>query len=84
MIKKEHKFLKTPNKNSNSIFDLLEMTGKVGEFLVYLVPYLILTSIGTLIKMTFLTLISLATFNQWIKLKNLWNRKYISSQIGNP
>ncbi len=72
------------NKKQTPILDLIDGLMTNSESLLFAIPYLILTSIGTAIKLTFLTLLSILSFNQWIKLKNLWNIGFLKSNLGNP
>ena len=72
------------NKKETPILDFIDGMITNSEGILFAIPYLILTSIGTLIKLFFLTLLSVLSFNQWIKLRNLWNKTFLSSNLGNP
>ncbi|CAL2078664.1 hypothetical protein [Tenacibaculum sp. 190524A02b] len=76
--------MKKTKKKSDSIFDSLDILSESFEGLLFGIPYFITTSIGTLIKVLFLSLISLLTLNQLIKLKKLWSKKYLILNIANP
>jgi len=76
--------LKKIEKKSDSLFNSLDIVFESIEGLMFGIPYLIMTSIGTLVKVFFLSLISLVTFNQLIKLKKLWTKQYVRSNIVNP
>ena len=72
------------NKKENPILDFIDEFITDSESILFAIPYLILTSIGTIIKLMFLTLTAILSFNQWIKLKDLWNREFVKKNIGNP
>jgi hypothetical protein len=72
------------NKKATPILDFIDGLFTNSESILSVIPYLILTSIGTIIKLIFLTVLSIFSFNQWIKLKDLWNKKYLKTNLGNP
>jgi hypothetical protein len=54
------------------------------EGLLFGIPYIILTSVGTLLKLIVLTLISLLTFNKLIKIIDLWKKENLILNLINP
>lgn len=76
--------MKKVKKKSDSIFDSLSLLIDGIEGLLFVIPSMIITTIGTLIKLIFLSLISLLTFNKFIKLKDLWSKNYLTSNLKNP
>ncbi len=72
------------NKKQTPILDFIDGLLTNHESILFSIPYLILTSIGTVIKLIFLTFISILSFNQWIKLKDLWNKEFLKTNFGNP
>ena len=72
------------NKKETPILDFIDGFITNSESILFAIPYLILTSAGTIIKLVFLTLTAILTFNQWIKLKDLWNKEFLKKNIGNP
>ncbi|WP_027391956.1 hypothetical protein [Aquimarina latercula] len=76
--------MKKTEKKSDSLFNNLDVLFESIEGLMFGTPYLIMTSMGTLIKVLFLSFISLVMFNQLIKLKKLWSKEYLMSNIVNP
>ncbi len=72
------------NSKWKSIADLIWETPTTLEGIFVAIPYLILNSIGTIIKVIFLSLIAILTLNKWKKLNELWNKKYLKDNITNP
>ncbi|WP_165750566.1 hypothetical protein [Cellulophaga sp. Z1A5H] len=72
------------NKKETPILDFIDGLLTNSEGILFAIPYLILTSIGTVIKLIFLTLLCIFSFNQWIKLKDLWNKRYLKTNLVNP
>ena len=64
---------KTEKNNWNDDFDSI--------FLI--VPFFLFTIVGSLIKFTFLNLIALLSFNNYIKFNDLWKKENISEYLGN-
>jgi hypothetical protein len=64
---------KTEKNNWNVDFDSI--------FLI--VPFFLFTIVGSLIKFTFLNLIALLSFNNYIKFNDLWKKENISEYLGN-
>ncbi|SDT03588.1 hypothetical protein [Winogradskyella sediminis] len=64
---------KTEKNNWNVDFDNI--------FLI--VPFFLFTIVGSLIKFTFLNLIALLSFNNYIKFNDLWKKENISEYLGN-
>jgi hypothetical protein len=48
------------------------------------IPYLILNIIGTFLKLILFSLIAILSLNKWMKLNELWSKKYFKSNISNP
>ena len=72
------------NSKWESIADLIWEAPQTIEGFLIAIPYLILNSIGTIIKVLCLSFISLLTLNKWIKLGELWNKKHLKDNIANP
>ena len=72
------------NSKWESIADLIWEVPQTIEGFLIAIPYLILNSIGTIIKVLFFSFISLLSFNKWIKISELWNKKYLKDNIANP
>ena len=72
------------NKNETPILDFIDGLFTNSENFLFAIPYLILTTIGTAIKLIFLSLLSILSLNLWVKLKNLWNRRYLKRNLENP
>ena len=72
------------NKKETPILDFIDGFITNSESILFSIPYLILTSVGTIIKLLFLTLTAVLSFNQWIKLIDLWNKEFLKKNIGNP
>ena len=72
------------NKKGTSILDFIDGLYTNSEMIVFSIPYLILTSVGTIIKLIFFSLLSIISFNKWIELKGLWNKKYLETNLANP
>ncbi|MCC1485628.1 hypothetical protein [Winogradskyella immobilis] len=72
------------NKKGTPILDFIDGLFTNSEMIIFSIPYLILTSVGTIIKLLVLSLLSIISFNKWIKLKDLWNKKYLKANLGNP
>lgn len=72
------------NKKGTPILDFIDGLLTNSEMIIFSIPYLILTSVGTIIKLLVLSLLSIISFNKWIKLKDLWNKKYLKTNLGNP
>ncbi len=68
----------------NSIADLIWEAPTTIEGIFVAIPYLILNSIGTFLKVSFLSLISILSLNKWIKLSEIWNKKNLKENIVNP
>ncbi len=72
------------NKKETPILDFIDGFITNSENILFAIPYLILTSVGTVIKLVFLIIVAILTFNQWIKLKDLWSKEFLKKNIGNP
>jgi len=72
------------NSKWESIADLIWETPQTIEGFLIAIPYLILNSIGTIIKVLFFSIISLLSFNKFLKISELWNKKYLKNNIANP
>ncbi|SDY15151.1 hypothetical protein SAMN05444411_1412 [Lutibacter oricola] len=72
------------NKKGTPILDFIDGLFTNSEMIIFSIPYLILTSVGTVIKLLFLSLLSIISFNKWINLKDLWNKEYLKTNLGNP
>ena len=53
------------------------------ESIFLIVPFFLFAIIGSLIKFTFLNLIALLSFNNFIKFNDLWKKENISEYLGN-
>ena len=72
------------NKKGTPILDFIDGLFTNSEMIIFSISYLILTSVGTIIKLLILSLLSIISFNKWIKLKDLWNKKHLKTNLGNP
>lgn len=72
------------NKKRTPILDFIDGIFSNIDGVLFAIPYFILTSIGTIVKLFFLTLLSIFSFCQWIHLKELWNKNYFKRNLGNP
>ncbi|MBR9847257.1 MAG: hypothetical protein GYB35_14670 [Algicola sp.] len=72
------------NSKWDSIADFIWEAPQTIEGIFIAIPYLILNSIGAIIKLLSLSFISLLSFNKWIKISELWNKKYFKDNIANP
>jgi ABC-type microcin C transport system permease subunit YejE len=72
------------NKKETPILDFIDGFITNSESILFAIPYLFLTSIGTVVKLMFLTLTAVLSLNQWIKLKDLWSKEFLKKNLGNP
>jgi hypothetical protein len=72
------------NKKETQILDFINRFITNFESILFTILYLILTSVGTIIKLLFLILTAILSFNQWINLKDLWNKEFLKKNIDNP
>jgi ABC-type microcin C transport system permease subunit YejE len=68
----------------DSIADLIWETPTTIEGIFIAIPYLILNSIGTFFKVSFLSLVSILSLNKWKKLSELWNKEYLKQNLVEP
>ncbi|MDP5229709.1 MAG: hypothetical protein NWQ38_04895 [Cellulophaga sp.] len=67
-----------------SVADLIWKAPTTIEGVFVAIPYFILNSIGTFFKVILLSLISVLSLNKWIKLRELWSKKYFKENIVEP
>lgn len=72
------------NSKWDSIADLIWEAPQTIEGIFIAIPYLILNSIGTFLKVSFLSLISILSLNKWKKLSEIWNKENLKENIANP
>ncbi len=48
-----------------------------------IIPFFTFTILGSLIKFTFLNILALLTFNQYVKINDLWKKENISTYLSN-
>ena len=78
------RILKKRNTKWDTIAGLIWETPQTIEGLIIAIPYFALNSIGTFIKLIFLSLISILSLNRWIKVDELWSKKFWKTNLGNP
>ena len=54
------------------------------EMYLFSIPYLIVTSVGTIIKVLLFSLVSILSFNRLIKFQKIYSKRYMMSSISNP
>jgi hypothetical protein len=72
------------NSKRKSVADLIWKTPTTLEGIFVAIPYIILNSVGTFLKVLLLSLISILSLNKLIKLDGIWSKHYLKENIVNP
>ena len=75
---------KKKSSNWENIADALWEGPLAIEALLIAIPYVILTTIGTALKVILTSIISVLTLNKTWKLSEIWNKKNLEKNIADP